>query len=221
MRDVMDLVVRLFLSIVFVGIPLCSDLLLRRFLGLSSLGAIPTVALYAPFFYLIKKTWQRPTPPKKENSFNNSAFSKQDPAAQKKSRFNRYVTFITCPGCGSLNPKGAKRCDCGYDFTASFCKIIRVFAISCICVVSLALSSYVGYIYGQTSMEPALEEQYQLGYDAGDSAGYERGLDLGHKYGYNNAYNDGYDAGYEDGYIKAIFPDAPRVKYLPIPNLLD
>lgn len=86
MRDVMDLVVRLFLSIVFVGIPLCSDLLLRRFLGVSSLGAIPTVALYAPFFYLIKKTWQHPTPPKQEKSFNDTVFTDAKPAPSKSRR---------------------------------------------------------------------------------------------------------------------------------------
>ena len=98
MRDVMDLVVRLFLSIVFVGIPLCSDLLLRRFLGVSSLGAIPTIALYAPFFYLIKKTWQHPTPPKQEKSFNDTVFTDTKPAPSK----SRRALVISCAVAISL-----------------------------------------------------------------------------------------------------------------------
>lgn len=151
MRDVMDLVVRLFLSIVFVGIPLCSDLLLRRLLGVSTLGAIPTIALYAPFFYLIKKTWQHPTPPKQEKSFNDTVFTDAKPTPIKSRR-----------------------------------ALVIIFAI----VISFSFGSYLGFYFGQQSMDPALEEQYQRGYDAGDSAGYDRGLEIGHKYGYNKAYKE-------------------------------
>ena len=126
MRDVMDLVVRLFLSIVFVGIPLCSDLLLRRFLGVSSLGAIPTIALYAPFFYLIKKTWQHPTPPKQEKSFNDTVFTDAKPTPIKSRRalviifaivisfsFGSYLGFYF--GQQSMEPALEEQYQRGYD----------------------------------------------------------------------------------------------------------
>lgn len=99
MRNVMDLVVRLFLSIVFVGIPLCSDLLLRRYLGVSTLGAIPTIALYAPFFYLIKKTWKHPTPPKQDQSFNDTVFADAKPTSGK----SRRVLVLICAVVISLS----------------------------------------------------------------------------------------------------------------------
>lgn len=99
MRNVMDLVVRLFLSIVFVGIPLCSDLLLRRYFGVSTLGAIPTIALYAPFFYLIKKTWKHPTPPKQDQSFNDTVFADANPTAGK----SRRVLVLICAVVISLS----------------------------------------------------------------------------------------------------------------------
>ena len=186
MRDVMDLVVRLFLSLVFVTIPLCSDLLLRRYLGVSTLGAIPTIALYAPFFYLIKKTWQHPTPPKNEKSFNDTVFSDTKPASGKSR---------------------------------------RVLVIVCAVVISLSLGSYLGFYFGQQSMAPALEEQYQLGYDEGyekgDSAGYERGLHLGHKYGESSGYDVGYKEGLKNGYVAAKDPANHRASCFFIESMLN
>lgn len=126
MRNVMDLVVRLFLSIVFVGIPLCSDLLLRRYLGVSTLGAIPTIALYAPFFYLIKKTWKHPTPPKQDQSFNDTVFADAKPTACKPRRvlvlicavvislsFGSYLGFYF--GQQSMEPALEEQYQIGYD----------------------------------------------------------------------------------------------------------
>lgn len=165
MRNVMDLVVRLFLSIVFVGIPLCSDLLLRRYLGVSTLGAIPTIALYAPFFYLIKKTWKHPTPPKQDQSFNDTVFADAKPTACKPRRvlvlicavvislsFGSYLGFYF--GQQSMEPALEEQYQLGYD---------------------------EGYEKGDSA---GYERGLHLGHKYGYNKAYNEGYDVGYEDGY-------------------------------------
>ena len=113
----------------------------------------------------------------------------------------RYKTYILCPDCGAMVPKGIKLCGCGYDFRNPFWKaakkILRyaVPALLCVCC------AVGGYCYGRESMAPELELQYKEGYDSGYYEGHKKGRAAGIKFASNNyasAFKDGYHSGVSD-----------------------
>lgn len=150
-------------------------------------------------------------------------------------------TFRVCPGCGQMISTTRSVCDCGYilkqpkfRFTGSvdaqFLSII-FFGLLLLCWFNsigterdLENATYEIESLNHTIMN--LEDEISsLQYDY-DELLYEheslsKDYDTGYEIGYSDGIYDGYSTGYEDGYLKAIFPDAPRVKHLPIPNLLD
>ena len=84
----------------------------------------------------------------------------------KKRLFRKYETYVVCPGCGSLVPKGTRRCDCGYDLAPLFCKASRKILIPLrrcapylIAVVFLVGGIASGYYMGKSSMQ---EELYSV-----------------------------------------------------------
>ena len=109
----------------------------------------------------------------------------------KRPLFERYETYISCPSCGSLVPKGTKTCDCGYDLSGPFTRIGRSFrrvAPILICILLVAVGTSIGYYAGQESMHSDLEEQYSLGYETGHDDGYNSGYKIGKRVGYADGY---------------------------------
>lgn len=88
----------------------------------------------------------------------------------KKRLFRKYETYVVCPGCGSLVPKGTQRCDCGYDLAPSFRKASRKILIPLrrcapylMAVVLLVGGIASGYYMGKSSMQEELSSvQSQL-----------------------------------------------------------
>lgn len=88
----------------------------------------------------------------------------------KKRLFRKYETYVVCPGCGSLVPKGTRRCDCGYDLAPSFRKTGRKILIPLrrcapylMAVVLLVGGIASGYYMGKSSMQEELSSvQSQL-----------------------------------------------------------
>lgn len=81
----------------------------------------------------------------------------------KKRLFRKYETYVVCPGCGSLVPKGTRRCDCGYDLAPSFRKTGRKILIPLrrcapylMAVVLLVGGIASGYYMGKSSMQEEL-----------------------------------------------------------------
>jgi len=105
--------------------------------------------------------------------------TKETSTNKKGSPFARYDTYITCPGCGSLVPKGTKRCECGYDLSFPAVKIVRRIAPILIITILILLSCYIGYHVGQESMTAQLQSQYEAGRKAGYQKGYQKGFQEG------------------------------------------
>ena len=169
------------------------------------------------FYFIMKKSSTASYPPAIpadkptdgsiiENSVSDS------PVKPKKPIFERYDTYITCPGCGSLVPKGIKRCECGYDLSGPAVRLgrrIRRAVPILLCLLFIIVGTSIGYYAGQRSMNPELEEQYNLGYKSGHDAGsesgysdgYNRGIELGAKRAardLENCYMDGYRSAMRD-----------------------
>lgn len=132
------------------------------------------------------------------------------PEEPKKPIFERYDTYITCPGCGSLVPKGTKQCECGYDLSGPTVRLgrrIRRAVPILLCLLLIFVGTSIGYYAGQRSMNPELEEQYNLGYksghDAGSESGYSDGYNRGIELGAKRAARDFEDC-YMDGYRSAM-----------------
>lgn len=96
----------------------------------------------------------------------------------KKPIFERYDTYITCPGCGALVRKGTKQCECGYDLSSPISRVgrrlrraIPVF----LCIVLIIASAVAGFFFGQKKMEPQLQKSYDSGYNDGAAVGYSNG----------------------------------------------
>lgn len=97
----------------------------------------------------------------------------------KQPIFGRYDTYITCPGCGQLVPKGAKQCDCGYDLSGTLSKVgrcLRRIVPVLIVIFLLFASGILGYRVGQKSIASQFSAQYDAGETAGYKAGYQKGL---------------------------------------------
>lgn len=139
----------------------------------------------------------------------------------KKPIFERYDTYITCPGCGSLVRKGTKRCECGYDLSSPISRIgrrLRHAVPILLCLLLIIAGTTIGYYAGQKSMNSELEKQYALGYESGHevgtksgySNGYTRGIELGAERSardFQNYYKDGYNDAMDDiGRISVYTP---------------
>lgn len=154
------------------------------------------------------------------------------PIKPKRPLFERYETYISCPGCGSLVPKGTKTCDCGYDLSGPFTRIARSFrrvAPILICILLVAVGTVIGYYAGQESMHSDLEEQYSLGYESGQTAGYKTGYEKGLHSGIeesresfessrSNYYTSGYRDAMSDAKISRIYNSPPTVFYSYFPE---
>lgn len=117
------------------------------------------------------------------------------PKKPKKPIFGRYDTYIACPGCGSLVPKGAKQCECGYDLsglTARIGRCLRRAVPILLCILLIICGTAIGYYAGQMSMDSELEKQYNLGYESGHDIGYESGKHDGYVSGHQDGYKSGY-----------------------------
>lgn len=132
-----------------------------------------------------------------DKSTDGSIHEKSFPSASikpKKPIFERYDTYITCPGCGSLVPKGTKQCECGYDLSGPAVRLGRLLrraVPALLCIVLIIVGITIGYYAGQKNMDSELENQYTLGYK------------YGHAIGYNDGYNVGKQVGYDAGYSTA------------------
>ena len=134
----------------------------------------------------------------------------EPPIESKKPFFERYDTYISCPSCGSLVPKGTKQCSCGYDLSGPASRIgscLRRFVPILLCLLLIIAGTAIGYYAGQKSMDSELEKQYTIGYESGH--------DAGSKSGYSDGYNRGIELGservasdfknyYQDGYYDAM-----------------
>lgn len=207
----MKYIKRVLLSLIWILIP--SAIMVFLSYQEITLGAIPTVILHAPFFYLLSLTWRGKFDRKKlppaipaDKTTDDSIPDESAPEATiqpKKPLFERYDTYITCPGCGQLVPKGSKHCDCGYDFSGPAAKLgfrIRRASPVLLCIVLFIAGSALGYYAGQEHMKPELKQQYESGQKIGHETGYADG--------YANGLNDGRTAA-ESNY-KKVFEDAYR-----------
>lgn len=131
------------------------------------------------------------------------------PLKPKKPVFERYETYIVCPGCGSMVAKGTTRCDCGYDLRSPVLKTgekaLRYVVPAVLCLCFLA----GGFFIGRASMAPDIQAQYDAGYSAGSSEGYQKGLKSG--IGYTEAkfpmvYHQGYRHAMTDANIPNEIP---------------
>lgn len=111
----------------------------------------------------------------------------------KKTIFERYDTYITCPSCGALVPKGTKQCECGYDLSGPAAKLVRRLLRSApvlLCIVLFFAGISLGFFVGQKQMQPQLQENYNFGY----TEGYNAGTAVGHSDGYKDGLHDGLTA---------------------------
>lgn len=116
----------------------------------------------------------------------------ESPIEPKKPIFERYDTYITCPGCGSLVPKGTKQCECGYDLsgpTVRLGRLLRRAVPALLCIVLIIVGTTLGYYAGQKNMDSELENQYTLGYKYGHAIGYNDGYQVGKQVGYDAGYS--------------------------------
>ena len=154
-------------------------------------------------------------------------------------------TFRVCPGCGQMISTARSVCDCGYVLKQSKFRITGSVNSQFLSVIFFFLLLFCWFdSFGtERDLENATSEIESLNYTILNledeisslqndydellyeheslSKDYDTRYDAGYEVGYSDGCYDGYITGYEDGYLKAIFPDAPRVKHLPIPNLLD
>lgn len=106
-----------------------------------------------------------------------------DPPNQSGSAAQKPRTFVECPACGLMVPKGQLICDCGHDLESPskkrFKKFVRfaVPAVFCVCLVTGS------FFAGRYSMQPEIEAARQSGYDSGHASGYSEG----HQKGYSDA----------------------------------
>ena len=110
----------------------------------------------------------------------------------KKPLFERYDTYIACPNCGSLVPKGTKQCECGYDLSGPASRIwrsLRRVVPILLCILLVIAGTAIGYYAGQKSMDSELEFQYNLGYESGHDIGYSDGYSVGKQVGYDAGYS--------------------------------
>ena len=73
----------------------------------------------------------------------------------KKPIFDRYDTYITCPGCGAMVRKGTKRCECGYDLSGPISRLGRRLRHSIpffLCITLIITSAVLGFFFGQKKM---------------------------------------------------------------------
>lgn len=139
----------------------------------------------------------------------------------KKPLFERYDTYIACPNCGSLVPKGTKQCECGYDLSGPATRIwrsLRHVVPIMLCFLLIIAGTAIGYYAGRKSVESELVNQYNLGYESGHAAGsksgysdgYNRGIELGAERtarDFQNYYQDGYNDAMDDiGRISSYTP---------------
>lgn len=114
----------------------------------------------------------------------------EPPIESKKPFFERYDTYISCPSCGSLVPKGTKQCSCGYDLSGPASRIGRRFRHSIpffLCITLIITSAVLGFFFGQKKMEPQLQKSYDSGYNAGAAVGYSNGYKDGLRDGFTDA----------------------------------
>lgn len=111
----------------------------------------------------------------------------------------RIKTYVECPACGLMVPKGQPTCDCGYDLIPPskkfFKKFFRIFVPVVLCVGIAAGGFFVGRYSMQSEVEAARESGYDKGFSAGNIAGYNRGRTEG----YNRGLEIGKERGFEEG----------------------
>ena len=117
-----------------------------------------------------------------------------EPLKPKKPIFERYDTYIVCPGCGSMVAKGTKKCDCGYNLTSPISRFVRKAAPILLALVICAGIGLIGFFLGQRSMDGKLLDQYLIGYDEGHTVGYDAGTAEAET-NYSEVFEDGYRTG--------------------------
>lgn len=145
------------------------------------------------------------------------------PEEPKKPIFERYDTYITCPGCGSLVPKGTKQCECGYDLSGPASRIwrsLRRVVPILLCILLVIAGTAIGYYAGQKSMDSELKVQYNLGYESGHDIGYNDGYSVGKQVGYDAGFSAAKrEFSTQNPVLKSYDPTMPRVsggKLVPI-----
>lgn len=123
----------------------------------------------------------------------------EQPVSSADHPSGRIKTFVECPACGLMVPKGQYTCDCGYDLTPPskkfFKKFFRIFIPVALCV-GFAVG---GFFVGRYSMQPEIESARESGYDKGFSAGNTAGYNRGRTEGYNRGLEIGKERGFEEG----------------------
>lgn len=192
---------RFVLTILWIIICSSIGVFFRYYFGTSVLGALPTVILSLPCFYVVRLIWsgrfdirKKSSNPKPTGGFNGSnitsktVYKTTDGSSSSVSMPSaRIKTYVECPACGLMIAKGRSSCDCGYDLTPPSKKFLKKFFRIFIPVVLCAGLAVGGFFAGRYSMHPEVEAArqsgYEEGYDKGNIAGYNRGLQSGYNQG--------------------------------------
>lgn len=167
------------------------------------------------FYFIMKKSSADSCPPaipsnKPTDGSITENSTPESPVEPKKPIFERYDTYIACPGCGSLIPKGAKQCECGYDLSGPASRIGRRLrrAVPILLWILLVIAgTAIGYYAGQKSMDSEVIAQYEAGEESGYLDGFRAGLNT-NSGNIKETMNENYKKVFEDAYRLALADNA-------------